>query len=909
MKDKRKSTNSLNINFQRESIQEEFVRYIFCFLGALGIYLVFALLMVKFYHPDIQSLINKGLEISIVTDFHPEPLEAMLYRMGLLVIPISLILLYWLSLKPFFTKYLNSKVLVYTLTCISFAAIVFVGIYVFMQPNPTYAELIGRTHNEHDRVADTNYVFFFMNLILQNQIWYYTLLYVPLLLLFYVLVLKRIQGKILKGYQILVSCLGYFLAFFILLSLIEINCFDIPVNWQNQYDFNAIYYSMTQVYAGSQLLVDNFTNTYGLYPHFLLPIFSIIGLNVSNFTLIMSLLIGFCFISGLVFLRVFTKDKLLLFLGFASTVLIPYLQIRLVTEPDSVFAMFPIRMFPISLLLLNISLLFIAKKYNKKIAYTIIYYLTMLLLSFGILWNFEFGTVGFIAWLLFLSYFDFYNQNMKVNWKVLLKHWGIGILSILFAFGFYTLIQYLYYGHYPNYRLLLSTLTVFGKYGFYMIPITIWHPWLLIVTVYIIGLIYAIAKLIRKQISFKSAVIFLVSILGCGIFGYYQGRSHNINFTITVFFFFIDLVLLTDELWTLYKQSASKILIPFLYLALYALLFSTIDLIDNIDKISDLSHQNIENKQYKATAKVEKTKIKTIQSFIDSCELTTPQILLLTSHKYQSLYMDKPRMRSAVNPGLLDMFYKADLKRYVDVVIDSNFNIFLDPKGFYYKTCEDIKAAVSQHYSPVKFRMDSNYVSCAFLKKQNVRLPEMSFFNLSDETIYCEKYKNDSLGSQRRIELSNYGIDSLQFPSQFSLEILVYPDSQQVYNAATVIGNYTDSTGFAIMKTINSLNDDKYSILLGLKGFTISLTPNIWHYLVILVDNDRVIVSDNNRIVANVLFPDSYKDSQATNLYIGNYVSGRYFFGLISEVSIEKGLISPKQMYDSWEKINKNLIQ
>jgi hypothetical protein len=99
-----------------------------------------------------------------------------------------------------------------------------------------------------------------------------------------------------------------------MINVYRIFSFDFPYTWENKYDFNPIYYTIGQVYAGSPMLVDGFTSTYGLYAHFLAPICRIIGLNVSNLTAVMSLLIVLTFALTLVAMLRMVKSKLLIML-------------------------------------------------------------------------------------------------------------------------------------------------------------------------------------------------------------------------------------------------------------------------------------------------------------------------------------------------------------------------------------------------------------------------------------------------------------------------------------------------------------------------------------------------------------------------------------------------------------------
>src|SRR5439155_6107733 len=80
----------------------------------------------------------------------------------------------------------------------------------------------------------------------------------------------------------------------LILAIMRMTAFVFPYTTENSWDLNAVYYSVIQVFRGHALLINDFTNTYGLYPHFLVPILKLTGLSVAAFTAIMSVLIGVC---------------------------------------------------------------------------------------------------------------------------------------------------------------------------------------------------------------------------------------------------------------------------------------------------------------------------------------------------------------------------------------------------------------------------------------------------------------------------------------------------------------------------------------------------------------------------------------------------------------------------------------
>lgn len=898
--------NSNDLKLANNELVSGIVQWSFCIIGTIFLFTCLGLLITKIYHPETESIVQAALEKCIVTDFQPEPVEALLFRTGLIFIPCCLLGLYFLTTRPFFKKITQNKGVAYALILLASAGIAFLGYYVFAQDNPTYLETVGRLHNERDRLAVTNYDFFFKDTFLETHLAQYFLLWVSLLLLFYLFVVKFVRGIGSKVYKILSSAVLFLFAGIILIQIFNMMHFDMPLNWENQFDFNVVFYSATQVNAGSQLLTDGFTNTYGLYPHFIQPFFKLFGFSVPNFTLVMSLLIVFTFAAILMFLYTTVQDKIIVLLGFGTCLYFPYLLNRLVMNFDSAFAIFPIRTTPVAFLLLTVSLFLIAEQKQQKKFRLIVYYLGSVLMAFGVLWNFEFGFVSYFCWLAFLCYHDFFSTEKKINWKRILYHFCIWLAALFVAFIIYGLIQLVQYGHFPDLRLLTSTLSVFGGMGYFMLPMPLFHPWMLLVLVHILCLVYAISRLFKKDITPKSAAIFLMAILGCGLFAYYQGRSHNWNFTTSLLPGLIELTLLTDELWTTFKRTNNFILTPLLYLCFACLFLSTISLGAASDSISNLANQTVKKELKPAYAK-EKKYINSVNHFIDSSDISSNRVILLCSNKYQGLFMQDKRMRSAVNPGILDLFFKTDAERYVTALADSAYDVFLG-NNFYYPYLSDIRTVLVSEYQVVDRLYDTTALIFAHLQKRNVPAPNTVFFPKNKSTILHEKFTKDSTNYRQLCDLSQNGRDSLDIPSTFTMEILFRADSLQFYQYPVLCANNTDSSGFAIFNTSNKGKTDEYYINIGGIGFPIQLKSNQWHYLTVVFSGQQVYAFDNGQMKAAVTFPSSYKKSE-NKLYVGNNGSLRHFSGIINEVSISSGAISAQEIANTWQKINSWISQ
>ena len=879
------------------------IQWSFTLIGAIVVFAGIGFLIHNLYHPDTESIIGVALEKCIVNDFHPEPVEALLYRVGLVVIPLCLLLFYYISTLPFFAKLSQNKGIAYSLVLLAVAGIAALGYYVFTQENPFYLDSVGVLYNERDRLAVTNYDFFFQNTFLETHLWQYLLLWVTFLLLFYLFAVKFIRGIGSKVYTIVSSIALLVFAGVVLTQIFNMMHFDLPLNWENQYDFNAVFYSATQVNAGSQLLADEFTNTYGCYPHFLQPFFNLFGFSVSHFTLAMSLLVVFTFLAILLFLYTTVQDKLLVLLCFASCVYFPYLLNRLVMNFDSIFAIFPIRTTPVAFLLVTVALFLIADKKQKKLFRQIVYFLGSALMAFGIIWNFEFGFVSYVAWLAFLCYYDFFTPEKKFNWKKILLHIGVWILSLVVAFAIYGFVQLAQYGQFPDFSLLTSTLFVFSAMGFFMLPMSLFHPWMLLVLVYMLGLLYSIRQLFKKDITPKAAAVFVISILGCGLFAYFQGRSHNWNFTVSLLPGVIVLTLLADELWALFKRSNNYILAPLYYLCLTCLLVSVISIGAASSELSKMAN-HVADKDVKAAYTKEKKYINEVNQFIGSCDITTDKVILLCSNKYQGLVLQDKRMCSAVNPGILDLFYKSDAERYVTTINDSAYDVFLG-NNFYYPLLTDIRTALAREYEVVDCLYDTTTLVFAHLQKRDRFDLSQNIFKEESRTILHEYFGSDSTGFHRYCEAGTKGVSNVEIGTSFTVELLFRPDSIQFYEYPILCSNATDSSGFAIVKYGNH-TEDKYFISLGRRGFDVTLASKQWHYLVVTVDDTFVTIYDNGETLENVMFPEKYKSSKAP-LFIGNNNSLRYFSGVFKEISVTNRVKSAKEVKDTWSAVANSL--
>ena len=287
---------------------------------------------------------------------------------------------------------------------------------------------------------------------------------------------------------------------------------------------NPVIYPLAQVMAGKTLLV-NCAPLYGLYPQFLQPVYQIFPLSVYSFTVVMAVLLMVCLVSQWFFLRAVTKNNFVLLAGFVAAVFYSYVAPKVAIPKilgDPYFQYWPIRVLFASLLLA------LSAFYLRGIGRRVIYPATFLCAALATLWNLDSGLVVFGAWLLLLVYIELFHRPWRDVTKPILSHVLAGFCSLLLVYGGYSLFAFLRSGVWPDWHMTANYYRLFSHYGYFMLPMApLPHMWGIVVGVYIGAMVLAIVGLLRKEDELFSGSLFLLAILGAGLFGYYNGRSHD----------------------------------------------------------------------------------------------------------------------------------------------------------------------------------------------------------------------------------------------------------------------------------------------------------------------------------------------------------------------------------------------
>ena len=847
---------------------------IFC---SLIVYTFIALCVTQFYHPDVEGAILESKEL-LVGNSNPEPMESLLFQMGIVIVPLLMLLFFWILNLPKLSQIKWDK-LFKPLSIIFLLSLIITVVIGFLSNNPNFIESAEgvRPENTRDLLSPSNFNFYFAESILSQNIIVYILIFAFFIVLPTIIFKfhpKVFENKMANWLGLVILC---FYVCFYLFQVYQIFQFDFPYTWQNQYDFNVVYYPMTQVYAGSPMLVDGFAANYGLYAHFLNPIFKTTGLSVASFTTVMSLLIVVSFAMIFISMLRTIKIKFVVFLGFASMLYMTLLLHRIATPFDALFAIFPIRQLIPAITLCIASFYF----YNKK--KKVFYITSFILLPLSVLWNPEFGLVCLFAWTITLCYTEFKSTDKKTIVKGCLKHIFIAITSLVLVFSTYSLVIYLTYGELPQLIRLFDSILYFGSLGFMMLPMTLVHPWNFVILIYVIGLAYAIHALFNKsKMNKKTSFILLLSIMGIGMFFYFQGRSHNWTLLFIIINTFFLLSIFADLLFEKIKEKSVPLSF---YVGLFSILFilgfSACDLYKHSDKLVELQEQ-MEDK--KKTIEEQKT-IKNNIDFINSqLPKTTEKIFIHTSNKYQSLYFAPTKKQSAFNPGIIDIFTYENCNRLKNKILLDSHDVFIETFTFYYSYLRETNAAMTATYS-----VDTSNQSIAYMKKRQYKTLSTSILEEnSDKILFYEKFSDDTASLNKRISYATIGTTPISWDENFSVEVIFYSE-KQAYPVGTIFSNCKDSTGGFLL--VNKRQTDDYAINWN-NSYEINfkLSQNQWNYLIVQFANNSARVFLNGALVFNNTIPQAPKLS-TSNLFIANSVGDQlnFFTGAISEILFKNG--------------------
>jgi hypothetical protein len=288
----------------------------------------------------------------------------------------------------------------------------------------------------------------------------------------------------------------------------------------NEYDdhINIVSYAIAQAVGGL-----NDYHYYGFYCRIIAPLMRFTGAGVFNISIIM----GILFVTAIycIYRTAFQMMRnRLLVLGFALLIfylfgMSVFLHRHTTFKIDPYFAYFPIRLFwPGVALLCYYRLLADKRKYWLPL-YGVIS-------GIALLWNLDSGVAltGAAGAALFAELI--FSKEKQAVLRRIVVFAGSALVTLLTVFG----LIWLDCGDVPPVLTMLEYLGIFYRGGFTMLPMPAPPAaWCAVAGIYLLGLIVGIRQFMAKDFGIMAKMSIYLSVLGIGLFAYYQGRSHILN--------------------------------------------------------------------------------------------------------------------------------------------------------------------------------------------------------------------------------------------------------------------------------------------------------------------------------------------------------------------------------------------
>ncbi len=467
-------------------------------------------------------------------------------------------------------------------------------------------------------------------------------------------------------------------------------------------NFIAYFHSVVQVFFGKTLLVD-LTNQYGLYPYFLELIFKAIGLSTFNFSIVMGVFLGVAFLCIYITLRKLISNRIIAFCGFASVVFFQKIFYGLTYNyPDPYYQYNPHRLiFPSVFVLSACIYFFTCKPKIKKLLYNLIFILGLA----AIFWNLDTGIIVYVAWVIVLIYKELIYLKSGSYGKLIKKcfaHLGYAIAYFLIALIIFVIFTYIRSGSFPNISEAFRYQIFFYRYGSNALPMKLIHPWNLIILCYILGL-YESIRIINSSSNNKKGnntdnnedsygkekIIFLLSILGIGLFSYYQNRSHNDCLTLVWWPAFILLTIYVDDIYirisSYFKINKGRkkwlgnlpsdiVISLMVFLILFSFLASSVANIFNSYPLI----LNLIKESWALSQKNESTDITRNADFVNSNINHGEQVFIIS--KNAAIYYLKSQTVNPVKiPAFIELVFKSDYENIIEYIKKTqDEKIFID---------------------------------------------------------------------------------------------------------------------------------------------------------------------------------------------------------------------------------------
>jgi len=297
--------------------------------------------------------------------------------------------------------------------------------------------------------------------------------------------------------------------------------------------FESVFFTLARAWLGDPPLV-GCANQYGLYAVYLAPLFRVVGLDVFRYALLMALLAATSVLLLLPVARHLAGSPVLgtaiwgAWVGACGLALRPYVRdymVKLVGSffIDPYFQYAPLRTLVPALVTLLAMLRLRGRSRWPAVAGSAV-------AAFGVPWNVDSGLVAWGAWMLLGAYLaaaaaPTLGAALRGVARAVLVEAGALACALLVLWAYYRGVL----GATPDWTDSVRYQTLYYGAGVGMLPMSLPHSWMVAAAVLLLGLAHSIGALVRGRAAPRDALVFFLSVLGAGVFSYYQGRSHDWN--------------------------------------------------------------------------------------------------------------------------------------------------------------------------------------------------------------------------------------------------------------------------------------------------------------------------------------------------------------------------------------------
>ena len=137
-------------------------------------------------------------------------MEALLFRLGVIIIIPGILGFYFLLSKLELIKILTKKQVYLSISALCLAFLIVLVYFDFSAFNPYGPNGGDIAQNKRDSSSVTNFDFYFDGLFLGNYLWFYSLILVPLVACLFFVGFKKYNWDNSKSFKTITSIIGYF---------------------------------------------------------------------------------------------------------------------------------------------------------------------------------------------------------------------------------------------------------------------------------------------------------------------------------------------------------------------------------------------------------------------------------------------------------------------------------------------------------------------------------------------------------------------------------------------------------------------------------------------------------------------------------------------------------------------------